>query len=84
MNAFFNSQFNYCPVIWMCHSRVLNNKINRLHEHYIIYNDKTSTFKEPLEKDNSVSIHYTNIQPLAIEMYKIANGLAPEKMNEIF
>ena len=32
MNAFFNSQFNYCPVIWMCHSRTLSNKIKRLHE----------------------------------------------------
>ena len=86
MNAFFNSQFNYCPVIWICHSRVLNNKINRLHERClrIIHNDKTSTFKEFLEKDNSVSIHYTNIQAPAIEMYKIANGMAPEIMNEIF
>ena len=86
MNAFFNSQFNYCPVIWMCHSRALNNKINRLHERClrIIYNDKTSTFKELLEKDNSVSIHYRNIQALAIEMYKVANGMSPEIMNEIF
>ena len=25
MNAFLNSQFNYCPVNWMCHSRALNN-----------------------------------------------------------
>ena len=68
MNAFFISQFNYCPVIWMCHSRPLNNKINRLHERYlrIIYNDKTSTFKEFLEKDNFVSIHYRNIQTRAI------------------
>ena len=32
MNAFFNSQFNYCPLNWMCHSRENNNKINRLHE----------------------------------------------------
>ena len=31
MNAFFDSQFNYCPLIWMFHSRNLNNKINRLH-----------------------------------------------------
>ena len=104
MNAFFNSQFNYCPVVWichssalnnkinrlhivwMCHSRALNNKINRLHERClrIIYNDKTSTFKELLEKDNSVSIHYRNIQALAIEMYKVANGMSPEIMNEIF
>ena len=28
MNAFFNSQFNYCPLIWMCHSRTNNSKYN--------------------------------------------------------
>ena len=85
VNAFFISQFNYCP-IWMCHGRALNNKINRLHERClrIIYNDKTSTFKELLEKDNFVSMHYRNIQALAIEMYKVANGMSPEIMNEIF
>ena len=83
VNAFFNSQFNYYSVIWMSHSRALNNKINRLHERClrIIYNDKTSTFKELLEKDNSVSIHYRNIQALVIEMYKVANGMSPEIMN---
>ena len=31
MNAFFNSGFNYCPLIWVCHSRENNNQINRLH-----------------------------------------------------
>ena len=86
MNASVNSQFNYCPVIWMCHSRALNNKINRLHERFLrmIYNDKASTFKELLEKDNSVSIHYRNIHTVAIELYKVANGMCPEIMNEIF
>ena len=86
INAFFNSQFNYCDVIWMCHSRALNNKINRPHERClrIIYNDKTSTFKELLEKDKSVSIHYRNIQVLATEMYKVVSEMAPAIMNEIF
>ena len=28
----FESQFNYCPLIWMFHSRDVNNKINHLHE----------------------------------------------------
>ena len=67
MATFFNSQFNYCPVIWMCHSLALNNKINGLDERClrIIYNHKTSTFKELVEKDNSVSIHCRNIQALA-------------------
>ena len=31
MNAFFTSQFSYCPLIWMCHSRTNNRKINMLH-----------------------------------------------------
>ena len=27
MQAFFKSQFSYCPLVWMCHSRHINNKI---------------------------------------------------------
>ena len=26
MNAFFNSQFSYCPLICMCHSRIIKKK----------------------------------------------------------
>ena len=29
MNSFLTSQFNYCPLVWMCHNRTINNKINR-------------------------------------------------------
>ena len=29
---FITSQFNYCPIVWMCHSRSLNNKVNHIHE----------------------------------------------------
>ena len=32
MNSFFMSQFNYCPLVSMFHSRSIKNKINRLHE----------------------------------------------------
>ena len=86
MNAFFQAQFNYCPVIWMFHSRSLNNKINRLHERClrIIYNDKRSTFEELLAKDNSVSVHHNNIHVIAIEMYKVVNAISLEIMNEVF
>ena len=31
MKAFIESQFNYCPLIWMLRSRALNNKINHIH-----------------------------------------------------
>ena len=86
MNSFFRSQFNYCPLIWMCHSRTNNRKINRLHERClrIIYNDKQSSFIKLLEKDNSVSIHQKNQQMVATEMSKVSNGLSPVLMNDIF
>jgi len=31
MRTFVESQFNYCPLIWMFHSRSLNHKINKIH-----------------------------------------------------
>ena len=53
MNDFFRSQFNYYPLLWMCHSRTLNNKINRLHERClrIVYNNKLSSFQNLLDQD---------------------------------
>ena len=85
MNAFSNSQFSYCPLTWMFHSRKLNNKINRMHEIClrIVYNDNTSS-EELLEIDNSVSVHHRNIQILATELYKIVNGLSHDIMKDIF
>ena len=73
MNAFFKSQFSYCPLVWMCHSRANNSKINWLYERCltIIYSDKQSSFEELLEKDGSVSIHQRNLQVLATEMDKV-------------
>ena len=32
LNAFFISQFRYCPLVWMFHSRGKNNKINQIYE----------------------------------------------------
>ena len=86
MNAFFNSQFSYCPLVWMCRSRANNKKINKLNERYIrvVYNDKQSSFNELFEKDGSVSIHMRNTQMLATEMYELINNLSPLIMNRVF
>ena len=86
MKAFVESQFGYCPLIWMYHSRVLNNKINKLHERALrlVYKTNTSSFDELLTMDNSYTIHHRNVQKLATEMYKVKNDLSPSFMKLIF
>ena len=77
INAFFSSQFRYCPFVWMFHNRRHNNKINRLHKRMlrIVYKYYKSSFAELLSEDKSFTVHHKNIQKLAIEMYKIKNEL---------
>ena len=85
MNSFFKTQFNYCPLNLMCHSRENNRKINRLHKRCLrtIYNDKQVPFNESLEKDGSVLIHERNLPALATEMHKISNGLSKPLLKDI-
>ena len=85
MKAFIDSQFNYCPLVWMFHS-TLNNRINRLHERGLrmVYKDYNLSFNELLHKENSFSIHHRNLQKLAIEMYKAYNDLSPFLVKSIF
>ena len=64
INVILNAQLNYCPLIWMLHNRQKNNKVKHLHERCLclFHNDKMYSYKELLEKDESVSIHYKKIQ----------------------
>ena len=64
IKAYSESQFKYCPLVWMFHRRQGNNKINRLHERALgmIYEDSTSSFDTLLEKGMSFSVYDRNIQ----------------------
>ena len=86
IKAFINSQFGYCPLVWMNHSRKLNSRINRIHERAlrVVYNDENSTFDELLAKDNSVKVHDRNLQVLVTEMFKVKMGISPVIMNDVF
>ena len=86
LKTFIESQFSYCPLVWMFCTRKMNTKINHLHERALrlVYNDYMSSFEELLKKDNSISIHHRNIHNVAMEMYKVKNNLSPPFMKEIF
>ena len=86
MKTFVMSQFQYSPLVWMCHSRGLNQKINKIHERAlrIAYKDFDSHFEELLRKDSAVTVHEKNLQILATELFKTKNDLNPPFMKDIF
>ena len=86
VSSYFESQFKYCPLVWMFHGRQSNNRINSLHERALkmIYDDSTSSFVSLLERDKSFSVHNCDIQQLAMEIYKVAPDLASKAMSILF
>ena len=86
MKTFIESQFSYCPLVWMFCSRTMNTKVNRIHERALrlVYQDYHSTFDELLDKDNSLCFHHRNIHQVAIEMFKVKHNLSPPFMKDIF
>ena len=66
IKEFITSLFNYCPLIWMFHSRQLNNRISKIYERVlrIVYKDNKLTFNDLLRLDNSVTIHQRILQYL--------------------
>lgn len=86
VKTFIESQFSYCPLVWMFCSKKMNRKINDVHKRALrlVCFDYKSSFQELLHRDKSVTIHHRNIQQVAIEMYKVKNNLAPTTMQEIF
>ena len=86
MAAFIQSQFSYCPLLWMCHDRLIHSTINKIHERSsrIVYRDNISSFDLLLEKSGSVRIHHSNLQYLAIEIFKALKHLSSPLMSELF
>ena len=85
MKAFVTSQFKYCPLIWMFHSRELNNRINRLHERALrlVYQDNSLSVVDSLGR---TILWQRNLQVVVTEIFKSKNGLAPKinNMKEVF
>ena len=87
MKAFIASQFSYCPLVCMFHSRTMDNRINTLQEKALrlVHTNKPNfSFDDLLKEDKSVKIHQKNLQILATEIYKVKNNLGPKIMAHIF
>ena len=84
--AYIMSTFKYCPPIWMFCNKTANNQINKIHKRSLrlVYQMEDENFEDSLIKDNSWTIHESNIQTLLIEIYKSLNHISPIIMQEFF
>lgn len=60
--------------------------VNRLHGRClrIVFSDNRSSIEDLLDKDKSVSVHFKNLETLALEMFKVAKNLSAPIVSEIF
>ena len=80
MKDFIESQFGYCPLVWMFCGRQTNARINHIYEKALraVYNDEELLGRKKLE-----TIHRRNIKILAAELFKIKNGLSNDIMAQL-
>ena len=81
MDAFINSQFNYCPLVWMFHDRSINSQVNNIRERALRIVCKDSGNDSV---NNSVTTHKRKLQLLMIEIFNTKNDLNPTFMKDIF
>ena len=73
-------------MIWIFCSRRANNRINKLYERALrlVYDDYETSFLDLLALEGSFTAHYTNIQALLLEMYKIKHNLSESCLKDLF
>ena len=69
------SQFHYCPLIWMFCSKTDMQKVEKVQYKslQVVYKNYMGTYDELLALDNKLKIQQRHLQFLAIQIYKSRN-----------
>ena len=84
--SLISSNFNYCPLVWFFTSRASINKIQKLQERVLrfVLKDSTSDYETLMSKSDFDSFRISSIKTMAVEIYKILNGMSPEYLSSLF
>ncbi len=85
-NAFILSNFNYCPLVWMCCGKANVDRIERLQYRALkfVYNEFDESYETLLVSAKCKTLLVSRMQKLAIAVYKAINRLSPSYVNEMF
>jgi hypothetical protein len=79
------SNFNFCPLVWLFCSKSNSNKLEILHCRALrfVYQDFQSSYETLLEKYEHVTLSLQRLRTLALETFKILNGMAPDYLKKL-
>ena len=85
-NSFIVSNFNYCPLVWFCTSRASITKIQKLRERALrfVLKESISDYDTLLSKGGVDSFRVSSLKTMAVEIYKILNGMNTEYLSPLF
>ena len=86
IQSFVQSNFNYCPLVWMHCSPESIRKIEKIQERSlrVLLNDYKSDYCNLLNLTHKSNMSITRHRQLAIEIFKTLNDLNPSYMKNIF
>ncbi len=78
-DAFFASNFNYCPVLYHSCGKGNARKIEKLYERALklVCNTQSSTYQELLEKTSKTSMYNYRVSCVMEQVFKIMHSLYP-------
>ena len=84
LNAFIFLQFGCCPLVWMFHSRKLNNRINNIHERAlrIVFRNYESTFHQLFIHEHALRIVFRDYQSTFQQLLKQNKSVSIHKKNQ--
>ena len=84
-HSFVLSNFNFCPLSWHFCSETNTKKIEKIQERALrfVYNDYISSYEILLDLAKIPTLKIRRIRCMALETFKILNGIAPPCLNNL-
>ena len=84
-HTFVLSNFNFCPLSWHFCSETNTKKIEKIQERALgfVYQDYEASYENLLIKAKMPTQHIRRIRTMALETFKILNGLAPPVLSNL-
>ena len=84
--SFIVSNFNYCPLVWFFTSRASIMKMQKLQERALrfLLKDSISDYETLSSKGGVDSFRISSLKNMAVEIYKILNGMDPKYLSALF